>query len=297
MRLLVSILILTLFGSFAPSPSKKTIKIVIDAGHGGSDPGHLSDNKSCAPEKEITLKIALYLGEYIEKYLTNVEVLYTRKDDTFPTLDERVDLANNNNVDYFLSIHCNGSPKKSIKGTESHIHNFSAKKSYALAKEIEREFSNRAGRVSRGIKNNDDRAHSIQVLKFTKMTSVLVECGFMTNAKEAQYLNTTHGQEILASAIFRAFRTRAITDFPEISFSKEAENDYAIQILSSKEPFQANDPCFRKLDEKVEVIKLNTKKAYGYKYLVGNYSSLKEAETNLKIVKKAGFPDAFVVKR
>ena len=149
---------------FVGMKAPETITVVIDAGHGGKDPGHLSHSKSHKTEKEINLLIANYLGGYIEKNLQNVNVVYTRKDDTFLSLDERVEIANSKNADYFISVHCNGNPKKTVFGTESHIHDFSAKKSYNLAKDIEAQFSQRAGRNSRGVKNNDDRAHSIQVL-------------------------------------------------------------------------------------------------------------------------------------
>ncbi len=212
-----------------------SITVMIDAGHGGNDPGHLSHSKAHKSEKEINLIIANHIGSYIEKYMKNVTVVYTRQTDKFVSLDERVDMANNNSVDYFLSIHCNGNPKKSVYGTESHVHDFSAKKSYSLAKEIERQFSTRAGRTSRGVKNNEDRAHSIQVLKFTTMTSVLVECGFMTNTKEANYLNSSHGQEIIASAIFRAIRSSAETNYPHVNFSGEKKSgNYTLQLMSSK---------------------------------------------------------------
>jgi N-acetylmuramoyl-L-alanine amidase len=298
MQRMALVLVLLLFGSFTPTPKKSTIKIVIDAGHGGSDPGHLPHSKKYKSEKEINLQVALFLGEYIKKYLGNVEVMYTRTDDTFPSLDERVDLANNNNIDYFISIHCNGNPKKHVYGTESHVHNYSAKKSYSFALEIENQFASRAGRTSRGVKNNDDRAHSIQVLKFTKMTSVLVECGFMTNDKEAHYLNSTQGQEIIASAIFRAFRTRAKFDFPEISLEKSTIilGEHSIQIMSSKEPIDPKDRCFKKLEGIVKRIELNTKNAYKYKYQVGPFKTQNEAKSSLTKVQKAGFPDAIIVR-
>lgn len=278
------------------APSKTRIRIVIDPGHGGNDPGHLSHSSKFMPEKEINLKIAKLVGGYIEKYLSNVDILYTRTSDVYPSLDDRVDLANNNNVDYFISIHCNGNAKKSVHGTESHIHNFEARQSYKFALELEKQFSERAGRYSRGVKNNDDRAHSIQVLKFTRMTSVLVECGFMTNNNEAAYLNSSYGQEIIASAIFRAFRTRAQADYPTVNFTAaESNGNYTIQILSSKTPIDTKDPCFRKLEEPVKRIQLNTSNAYKYKYVVGSYGSKSEAQASLEKVKKSGFPDAIIV--
>ncbi len=290
----VFILIAFLFvGMKAP----ETITVVIDAGHGGKDPGHLSHSKSHKTEKEINLLIANYLGGYIEKNLQNVTVVYTRKDDTFLSLDERVEIANSKNADYFISVHCNGNPKKTVFGTESHIHDFSAKKSYNLAKDIEAQFSQRAGRNSRGVKNNDDRAHSIQVLKFTKMTSVLVECGFLTNATEANYLNTQHGQEILASAIFRAFRGSVERDFPNVTIKREAEKDkeYTIQLMSSKTWIDTDSPEFKRLNMEVRRVELNTTKAYKYIYYAGTFETILEAKEVLVKVKAKGYKDALVV--
>ncbi len=280
-------------GMKAPS----TITVIIDAGHGGKDPGHLSHSKSHMPEKEINLIIANYVGSYIEKYLHNVKVVYSRKSDKYLSLDSRVDLANEKNADYFLSIHCNGNPKKSIYGTESHIHDFSAKRSYGLAKEIERQFSKRAGRNSRGVKNNEDRAHSLQVLKFTEMSSVLVECGFLTNATEANYLNSKHGQEILASAIFRAFRASVQRDFPGLNITnkKKETKEYTIQLMSSKKWIDTDSPDFKRLNMRVTRVELNTTKAYKYIYYAGTFKNLTEAKNVLLKVKKKGYRDAMVV--
>ncbi len=271
--------------------------MVIDAGHGGKDPGHLSHSIKHKTEKEINLLIANYLGAYIEENLTNIKVVYTRTDDRFLSLDERVEIANEKNADYFISVHCNGNPKTSVYGTESHVHDFSAKRSYNLAKDIEHQFSKRAGRNSRGIKNNHDRAHSIQVLKFTKMTSVLVECGFLTNNTEANYLNTTHGQEILASAIFRAFRSSIQRDYPTFNFKQKEEEakEYSIQLMSSKTWIDTDSPDFKRLNMKVTRVELNTTNAYKYIYYAGTFETLSEAKLVLEKVKVKGYKDALIV--
>ncbi len=275
----------------------KTITVVIDAGHGGKDPGHLSHSKSHKTEKEINLLIANMLGGYIEKNLTNIKVVYTRTSDEFLSLDERVEIANAKDADYFLSIHCNGNPKSTVYGTESHVHDFSAKRSYNLAKDIETQFSTRAGRNSRGVKNNDDRAHSIQVLKFTKMTSVLVECGFLTNTKEANYLNANYGQEILASAIFRAFRASVLRDFPDVNITTKtkAEKGYTIQLMSSKTWIDTESPDFKRLNMEVTRVELNTTNAYKYVYYAGTFEDITEAKEVLEKVKSKGYRDAMVV--
>ena len=298
----------TLFCSFETTAQKREVIVVIDPGHGGYAPGHFSDNPSLKTEKELNLKIAMFLGGYIEKYLQNVKVVYTRTSDIYPTLDDRVQKANSINADYFISVHCNGNERKSIQGTESHVHAMSLSKSVALANAIEEQFSQRAGRKSRGVKDEKDLQHSLQVLKFTNMTGVLVECGFLTNDKEADYLNSESGQEVIASAIFRAFRSVIVKEYPAIAFVRTSPNEnqansfdthngtYAIQIASSKEPIDTDDRRFKRLKMAVNRVELNTSSAYKYIYTVGNYMSRTDAKAELPQIQSNGYNDAIVIK-
>ena len=91
---------------------KTTVTVVIDPGHGGTDPGFLSENTKLLQEKELNLLIAKQLGAYIEQNLQNVKVVYTRTDDSFPSLEDRVYKANAIQADYFISIHCNANDQK-----------------------------------------------------------------------------------------------------------------------------------------------------------------------------------------
>jgi N-acetylmuramoyl-L-alanine amidase len=313
-KALYLVVVFVLTGSFVPAPAKDKITVVIDPGHGGSDPGHLSHDKSHKQEKELNLIIAKKMGNYIQKYLNNITIVYTRTDDSFPTLDDRVNVANSMGVDYFISIHCNANERKTVHGTESHVHSMQSKSSVSLAKEFEKEFSTRAGRKSRGVKDSDDRTHTLQVLKYTKMTSVLVECGFLTNDKEAVYLNTDYGQDILASALFRGFRTFVSNAHPGIKFvkpvtstststtssqsassTKPVSGKYHIQVMSSKEVIDTESQEFKRLGLKVTRTKLNTTSAYKYRYTVGPYSDKESAGKDLEKVKKNGFKDAYLI--
>ena len=85
--------------------SQNQVVVMIDAGHGGNDPGHETSISGHQDEKYLNLKIAKFLGNYIEKYLDNVKVVYTRTNDSSVSLDKRVEKANSAKVDYFLSIH------------------------------------------------------------------------------------------------------------------------------------------------------------------------------------------------
>lgn len=288
------------------SYGQRKIVLVIDAGHGGNDPGHETSISGHKDEKALNLNIANYFGSYVSKYLKNVRVIYTRTGDATVSLDKRVAIANNAKADYFISIHCNGNDRKSVHGTETHVHSLSVKKSVQLGKKIEKQFSVRAGRHSRGVKDKNDLTHSLQVLKYTNMTSVLVESGFITNAKEANYLNSTYGQEIIASAIFRAFRGFIQEQHPTISFVKTTSEQsttsnggsgFTIQIMSSKSTVDTNDASFKRLKMTVTRKKLNTTSAYKYIYTVGNYSSRSEAKLDLPKIQKRGFKDAIIVKQ
>ena len=95
-----------------------SLSIMIDAGHGGKDSGCLGIHHK---EKDIALSIALKLGKKVEDRLQNATVHYTRKDDTFIPLFERINAANDKKVDLFLSVHCNYAKNKSVNGTETFV--------------------------------------------------------------------------------------------------------------------------------------------------------------------------------
>ncbi len=94
--------------------------VVIDAGHGGKDPGALGKGKGIH-EKHIVLAVAKKMGDKIKERYPDVKVIYTRSNDTFIGLHERAMVARRNNADLFISIHCNGSSSTEAKGTSVHI--------------------------------------------------------------------------------------------------------------------------------------------------------------------------------
>ena len=106
-------LILLVFGVEA-----KDFTVVIDAGHGGKDPGAVSATGKIR-EKDITLKVALMVGESIKKNHPEVRVLYTRKTDVFVGLNDRARMANKADADLFISIHVNAAENRSAKGAET----------------------------------------------------------------------------------------------------------------------------------------------------------------------------------
>ncbi|MAX68835.1 MAG: hypothetical protein CMP60_03995 [Flavobacteriales bacterium] len=102
--------------SFSQSAEKQIRTIVIDAGHGGKDPGTMGTKRYKIYEKDIALEVSLILGRYIEKKFPEIKVVYTRKKDVFLELWERTELANKNDADLFISIHCDGFKNSDVSG-------------------------------------------------------------------------------------------------------------------------------------------------------------------------------------
>lgn len=293
--------------------SKDRVSILIDPGHGGKDPGHLPLNDSGIQEKTLALEIAMRVGGYLSNNLQNIDIAYTREDDSYPTLDDRVDMANSGKFDYMLSVHINGNPKHQVHGTETLIHDYAAKDSYKWAKLVENQFKKRAGRKSRGIKTKDDLGHSLQILKFTEIPTIIVECGFITNEYESKYLTSVYGQEIIASAIFRATREFVQFKHPDIDFilppvEEQVEDEvqdevvdneevapFRVQIMASIDPIELDIPEFKKLNYPVERVKVESTSLYKYRYYVGHFKSKKEARPVQKEIQQNGFSDAFII--
>jgi N-acetylmuramoyl-L-alanine amidase len=105
--------------AFAPAPPVLTL--VLDAGHGGKDPGNLGTGRYKTTEKDVTLDVTLKLGGYIEENLPEVKVIYTRKDDSFPGLQDRVRIANDAQADLFISIHCDAFTDKGARGAGTYV--------------------------------------------------------------------------------------------------------------------------------------------------------------------------------
>jgi N-acetylmuramoyl-L-alanine amidase len=220
-------------------------RVVIDAGHGGKDPGALGQNSR---EKDITLAIALKTGEYIEKYLPGVEVIYTRKTDVFVELYKRAKIANDSKANLFISIHCNASKSTAASGTETYVmglHKSEAQLEVAKLENAAILNEENFADMYEGFDPNQDEdyitltmfqdafldqstmlAEEIQrqfrervkrkdrgvfqagflVLYRTTMPGVLVETGFITNPEDERFLKSEDGQAYIASAIFRSFK-------------------------------------------------------------------------------------------
>ncbi|MBK8341502.1 MAG: N-acetylmuramoyl-L-alanine amidase [Flavobacteriales bacterium] len=94
--------------------------VVLDAGHGGKDPGNLGTGRFKTTEKHVSLNVAKLLGKYITQAYPDVKVVYTREDDRFIELKERCNIANRAKADVFISIHCNANDSKDPHGCETY---------------------------------------------------------------------------------------------------------------------------------------------------------------------------------
>src|SRR5690606_30962796 len=95
--------------------------VVIDAGHGGKDPGAIGTGRYKTYEKDVALNVSLLAGKYIKEAFPDVKVIYTRSDDRFIELMERSMIANREKADLFISIHCNSNDRKEPNGAETFV--------------------------------------------------------------------------------------------------------------------------------------------------------------------------------
>lgn len=248
--LLILLTIIVVSTSFTGSlfAGKESLIIVVDAGHGGRDPGSISHK---VQEKKITLAIAKKLGKMLKDSLKGVKVIYTRSTDKSVELSERPKIANKNKADIFISIHCNHNGNSKPYGSETYamgLHksngnldvakrensailyedDYEKKEDYEgfdpnspeahiifsfyqnafldqslhLASYIETNLTKRKKmNKSRGVKQA-----GFLVLWKTAMPSVLIETGFISNAKERAYLVSSKGQEEVANSILKAVK-------------------------------------------------------------------------------------------
>ena len=347
------------------SQSSHNFVIILDAGHGGKDPGNSYNG---FVEKDIALRTTLKVEKYLQKD-RDIQVIYTRKNDVFIELRERPKVANSIDANLFISIHCNSVTNPNPYGTETFVMglarsntNFEIaknensvilleknyKKTYkgfdpnkpetliglkilqeeylnrsiSLASKIEKNFTTKLKRKSRGIKQTP-----LWVLDAAYMPSVLIELGFLSNKQEGLYLNSESGQDEMAQTIAEAIisykkqyfeiesdeptserltknrrkdtatilknkRSRETESTKKKSVNKESAGViFKVQIATSKKSIKLSAVNFKGLTN----VSLSAEKGAFYKY---NYSSTSDyvvAKRNLEIAKSKGFPSAYLV--
>ena len=229
------------------STEAKDFVVVIDAGHGGHDPGAIGKTSK---EKDINLAVTLKLGKLIQANCKDVKVVYTRTKDVFLPLDRRAEIANNAQADLFISIHTNALAKnRTMQGTSTWTlglaksddnlevakrenavilyendyktryagFNPNSSESYIIFEFMQDKYMSQsvhlASLVQKQFKESSKRIDKgvhqagFLVLKASAMPSILVELGFISTPAEEKYLNTEAGRNSLANSIYRAFLT------------------------------------------------------------------------------------------
>lgn len=245
--LYISLGLCLLFLPFLSFAQTKGFTVVIDAGHGGHDPGAIG---KISKEKNINLNVALKLGKLIQQNCPDVKVVYTRKKDIFIPLDRRAQIANDAKADLFISIHTNALAKNrtaqgastwtlglaksddnlEVAKRENSVilyesdyqtryagFNPNSAESYIIFEFMQDKYMSQsvhlASLVQRQFKHTckrqDRGVHQagFLVLKASAMPSILVELGFISTPAEERYLNTEKGTSTLANGIYRAFLT------------------------------------------------------------------------------------------
>jgi len=229
--------------SYEVNPKNKFV-VVLDAGHGGHDPGNLGNGYL---EKNIALDIVLQVGKVLEKN-PDIKVLYTRKDDTFVDLFKRGEIANQANADLFVSVHCDSHNSDAygagtfVLGLHANKQNFEvAKKENSVIylednyeqKYAEYDINSPESVIGLTIMQEEFLDQSIELAKLlqvnftsklsrrdrkvkqagfivlhqTFMPSVLIETGFLTNKNEGSYLNSDKGKKEMGTAIANSILT------------------------------------------------------------------------------------------
>lgn len=169
-----------------PIPFLQKGLILLDPGHGGKDVGTQSISKPRCQEKNLNLMTAKFVKMFLQR--RGYRVIMTREDDTFISLDKRVQIAAEVKPLIFVSIHYNAAPSNEAKGVEIFYHSSKENKertaaSHKLAQSILKQVVFQTKALSRGVKNG-----SYVVIRDTKIPAVLVEGGFVTNESELQLL-------------------------------------------------------------------------------------------------------------
>lgn len=176
--------------------NKDNIKkvIAIDPGHGGHDPGAVGNGYR---EKDIVLNVGLHLKKYLND--AGIEVVMTRATDVFIPLDERVSIAVNGGADTFVSIHMNSAGSSSAAGTETYYSTAGNYDRVQASKKLT-EFIQKRLLNELGTKNRGEKTAPFRVIHRNSLPSVLVELGFISNAREAQLI--ANNQQDAAHAIY-----------------------------------------------------------------------------------------------
>lgn len=178
-------------------PSGKQI-VVIDPGHGGKDPGAISLNNRY--EKNFTLPVSLKIQSLLNDD-PNIEVILTRDSDVYPSLQDRAELANRMNAALFVSIHANSIPKENKNNPSGSETYYTRESSLQFAQVIHKYLVPATTLPDRGI-----RKGNLYVTRETTMPAILLECGYLSNAKDEELIYTDDFQQRVAEAVVHGIK-------------------------------------------------------------------------------------------
>lgn len=249
--------------------------IIIDSGHGGTDPGAVYDGRQ---EKDDTLRLALAVGKILEENGQNV--IYTRTTDIYQTPFQKATIGNEANADFFVSIHRNSSEEPGqYSGVETLVYEREGIKE-EMAENINRELEE-AGFRNLGVKERK----GLVVLRRTKMPAVLVEAGFMNNGEDNRIFdeNFTQMAQAIADGILQTLYAQEVE-----AYENRANPVYRVQTGYYR--IEANA---KELDHKLRMMgfpsRIEKDTEGGFRVLTGEFSSLDNAARMEQTLRKAGF--------
>ena len=251
-----------------------SVSVMLDAGHGGVNPGAVYDGRQ---EKDDALALVLAIGPILQN--NGIDVLYTRTTDVYQTPIQKAELANEANVDYFVSIHRNSFPEDNVvSGVESLVYDLSGVK-YEMAKNINEQLET-VGFVNLGVKARPN----LIVLRRTKMPAVLVGAGFI-NSNTDNLLFDENFQAIAQAIADGIIETLAVQ--PET-----LESNYSVQVGAFRNRNYAEN-----LREELMELDFPARIERGdgfYRVRVGNFRTIDEAGRLEQRLKRAGYQTVIV---
>jgi N-acetylmuramoyl-L-alanine amidase len=314
--------------------AQKKYVVVLDAGHGGKDPGNTGNGYK---EKNIALKVAVAVGKQLQKE-GDIKVVFTRDEDVFIDLWKRGDIANQAKADLFVSIHCDSHTSNAygagtfvlgIRGNKKNLEIAKRENAVILLEDnykryegfdpnsaesmiglslLQEENLDKSLTIASYIQSNFTKKlkrldrkvkqDNFQVLRETIMPSVLIELGFLTNRNEGRYLNSKKGQKALSNSIALAI--------------KKYINQLKLNTISMVDEVVI-EKSMTEIQYKIQIASGKNKiatKSYNFrglrnvervdvgsffKYYYSNSKVLEKAKKALKLVKRKGYKTAYIV--
>ena len=254
--------------------------IMLDAGHGGRDPGAVYNGRQ---EKDDTLKLTLAIGQILQN--NGLDVEYTRTTDVYESPYEKAMEANKAGVNFFVSIHRNSYPTATQYQVESLVYDKSGIK-YEMAQNINEQLES-IGFVNLGVKARPN----LIVLRRTKMPAVLVEVGFINSDTDNQLFDDNFQDiaEAIASGILDTLESSSGGTVPGSGGTAGgAGGRYRVQVGAFRNQVYANN-LLRELQEQEYPARIEDSNGF-YRVVVGSYPTLQEAAQMEQRLKWAGYP-------